>query len=197
MDDKIIEAIKSDNLDLFKLLFDYKRILLDILDRDDANDLYQLIGETMKIRLCMFFIKDEEEYNYSLDFLKLIKNNIKNKFINRKFSIKSNEFQRSETFKFLYDPKEFFILCKNYNSAKIFSDYLFEIDLYHKIYARDRSEFGRSILIDDACDDSHTIEYLHSDNPILLELLEFYKKVNNNIPKDSIFYPFIWKDIFN
>ncbi len=135
MDYKIREAIETNNLDVFRLLFDCNKILNDIIERQDFNDFCQLWYEiyyTEKfINISQYDFIIDEKSNIYVDRL----NNMKNisyefsVFINN--NIKEIGFKFNKDFKFLLHPCKVLCLCCENNSVDIFNDYFIEITIHY------------------------------------------------------------------
>ncbi len=130
MNPNIFEAIKSDNLDLFKLLFDYRRILDDIITNEE--DYTQLIYETYITTLFLYNGCTHHTPPKNKDYLyvKEIINSIK--IIPNLNNAKSNVVYNK--FKFLFNPSKFLDLCIEFNSIYIFTEYMNEIVNYNYYY---------------------------------------------------------------
>ncbi len=223
MDDKFIEAIKSDNLDVFRLLFDYKRILLNILEKDDINDFYQLMYEVIETYKWFFWLKEYDYKNYEgrypyLDTKILLidnmKDNIRNELIKLYQNLYNNdtfEFKYSKNFKHLYDPKLFLLLGYKYNSVNIIDDYISDMTFYFHRLWKDSTfdqtnhkilESIREILTDQYHPDDHEIcePITENSNIDVVNMSKFYCELFveiNNGSKSCIsnFYPKILESI--
>ncbi len=121
MNSNIIEAIKTDNLDLFKLLFDYRRILNKVVEKGSEIYYCQLIYETNVSSLYLYPInyKIPKECFIS-DIVEFI-DSIKIQAIFECYNFINNDF------KYLFKPSEFLDLCIEYNSINIFIEYINQI----------------------------------------------------------------------
>ncbi len=128
MNTNIFEAIKSDNIDLFRLLFEYRRLFDSITNFDEYK---QIIQETSYSCICLAYHTGSKNL-----FVKEIKEYLRqnNKVYNKENTIIActDEFYRHNkyTFKYLFDPILFLDLCIKYNSVNIYKDYIDTIMLY-------------------------------------------------------------------
>ncbi len=120
MNPEIIKAIKYNNIDLFRLLFNYKR-LFDELKEDDF---IQLIYETIVTEkyLPFRYIPNDK---LELKIKKLIMNRINNI---------SSESEPNLKFRYLFNPSEFLDLCTKYTSHDVYNDYIDSLSVYARSY---------------------------------------------------------------
>ncbi len=181
MNDKIIEAIKIDNVDLFRLLFDYVKIFDSIENFDEYK---QLIRET--IFSCVYLdygieikYKEYKENTYFKEKTKLyIDDNV---FIH--LDCCEDLFENGFVFKYLFKPSLFLDLCVEYKAYNIYNDYTKHIVLYNKL----RTGFYTI---------RHTgtvyLEFIGKTIPLRIKLIiEF---INNVSKKNHIRYLSIWNN---
>ncbi len=131
MNDKIIEAIKIDNVDLFRLLFSYKKIK-DGLQSTKEYD--QLKWENFITRNQLGLPDSKLSYDDYYDYIITKKNRPEISDINISDLISYDKFI------YLFRPSIFLDLCSEYNAYNIFKEYLQEIFKFSEYISGDSIE---------------------------------------------------------
>ncbi len=128
---QIEESIKTNNLDLFKLLLDPRKTLITILENNNLEDFYQFIYEVIYTE-SYIRIAPEPNFEFDKDF-KLYDNEpikldieFKEKLC-KDISWRANEGISkiyNESFAFFLCPYKFLLLCQKYSSVNIFNEYI-------------------------------------------------------------------------
>ncbi len=158
--EKIMEAIKTNNLDLFRLLYDYRKIF----DSVEDDDYIQLIRET---KISYRYLTGEilDKNNIDSEIIKIVKK----KDIQILKEDQENIIEFRFLFRFLFKPSEFLDTCVENKAYAICKDYIDSMSMFYSCYISDmdlmiQQSLGNSIIFtkDNVID--RRIKFLNKNN---------------------------------